>query len=91
VDTELLGFFPLLNPHILTQTLRYTLGRGIERDPYHPVVIRTSLSRNVGNRFPDVRDEIVCAFSDLLPFKDAGAFIPGRLLLRQLIHSQMSG
>ncbi|KAJ7780167.1 cytochrome P450 [Mycena maculata] len=48
---------------------RYTLGRGIERDPYHPTVIRTSLSRNVGNRFPDVRDEIVCAFSELLPLQ----------------------
>ncbi|KAF7317664.1 Cytochrome P450 [Mycena kentingensis (nom. inval.)] len=46
---------------------RYTLGRGIERDPYHPAVIRTSLSRNVGSRFPDIRDEIVCAFGDLLP------------------------
>ncbi|KAJ7068908.1 cytochrome P450 [Mycena belliarum] len=48
----------------------YTLGRGIERDPYHPTVIRTSLSRNVGNRFPDVRDEIVCSLSELLPLTD---------------------
>ncbi|KAJ7233059.1 cytochrome P450 [Mycena rebaudengoi] len=69
---EDLSFHQSTNEFLQT---RYTLGRGIERDPYHPVVIRTSLSRNVGNRFPDVRDEIVCAFSDLLPFKDADEWI----------------
>ncbi|KAJ6568361.1 cytochrome P450 [Mycena vulgaris] len=64
---EDLSFHQSTNEFLQT---RYTLGRGIERDPYHPTVIRTSLSRNVGTRFPDVRDEIVCSFSELLPLKD---------------------
>jgi hypothetical protein len=51
---------------------RYTLGRGCERDPYHPAVIRTSLTRNVGHRFPDVRDEIVCSFANLIPLQGEG-------------------
>ncbi|KAJ7065402.1 cytochrome P450 [Mycena amicta] len=63
---EDLSFHQSTNEFLQT---RYTLGRGIERDSYHPVVIRTSLSRNVGSRFPDVRDEIVCCFADLLPLQ----------------------
>ncbi|KAJ6457419.1 cytochrome P450 [Mycena vitilis] len=61
---EDLSFHQSTNEFLQT---RYTLGRGCERDPYHPAVIRTSLTRNVGQRFPDVRDEIACSFSDLIP------------------------
>ncbi|KAJ7333989.1 cytochrome P450 [Mycena albidolilacea] len=44
----------------------YTLGRTIAQNPYHQLTVRTSLTRNLHTRFPDVRDEIVCAFGDAL-------------------------
>ncbi|KAJ6624416.1 cytochrome P450 [Mycena sp. CBHHK59/15] len=43
-----------------------TLGRAIGENPYHQITIRTSLTRNLHRCFPDVRDEIVCAFDDVL-------------------------
>ncbi|KAK7031683.1 cytochrome P450 monooxygenase 51 [Favolaschia claudopus] len=64
---EELSFHKSTNEFLQT---RYTLGRGCERDPYHPAVIRTSLTRNVGQRFPDLRDEIVCSLADLIPQSD---------------------
>ncbi|KAJ7498063.1 cytochrome P450 [Mycena galericulata] len=80
---EDLSFHQSTNEFLQT---RYTLGRGIERDPYHPTVIRTSLSRNVGNRFPDVRDEIVCSFSELLPLHDQEWFaVPAYDTMMQVI------
>ena len=35
-------------------------------------VIKTSLTRNIGKRFPDVREEIVAAFNDHIPVKSDG-------------------
>ncbi|KAJ7333990.1 cytochrome P450 [Mycena albidolilacea] len=49
----------------MTQT-KYTLGRSISEDPYHQLTVRSSLTRNLHTCFPDVRDEIVCAFDDVL-------------------------
>ncbi|KAF7309424.1 Cytochrome P450 [Mycena indigotica] len=81
---EDLSFHQSTNEFLQT---RYTLGRGIERDPYHPVVIRTSLSRNVGSRFPDVRDEIVCSFADLLVLQgnDQWLAVPAYSTMMQVI------
>jgi cytochrome P450 len=45
---------------------RYTMGIDMVKDPYHQLTVRTSLTRNLHTRFPDVRDEIVCAFDDVL-------------------------
>ncbi|KAJ7774437.1 cytochrome P450 [Mycena olivaceomarginata] len=36
------------------------------KDPYHHHAIRTTLTRNLHACFPDVKDEIVCAFNDVL-------------------------
>ncbi|KAJ7137551.1 cytochrome P450 [Mycena crocata] len=36
-------------------------------NPYHDNVVRSTLTRNLGRCFPDVHDEIVCAFDDVLP------------------------
>ncbi|KAJ7666364.1 cytochrome P450 [Mycena rosella] len=44
----------------------YTMGPGITRAPYHVEAIRGSLTRNLGRCFPEVRDEIVHAFEDIL-------------------------
>ncbi|KAJ7101571.1 cytochrome P450 [Mycena belliarum] len=43
-----------------------TMGRAIATNAYHIHAIRTSLTRNLHRCFPDVRDEIVCAFDDIL-------------------------
>ncbi|KAJ7269724.1 cytochrome P450 [Mycena rebaudengoi] len=44
----------------------FTMGRSIQKNSYHQATIRTSLTRNLHRCFPDVRDEIVCAFDDVL-------------------------
>jgi hypothetical protein len=54
----------------------YTLGRTIAQNPYHQLTVRTTLTRNLHTRFPDVRDEIVCAFGDALPLQGSGTALP---------------
>ncbi|KAJ7119729.1 cytochrome P450 [Mycena epipterygia] len=44
----------------------HTMGRALAENPYHQNTIRTSLTRNLHRCFPDVRDEIVYAFDDVL-------------------------
>ncbi|KAJ7438633.1 cytochrome P450 [Mycena galericulata] len=50
----------------------YTVGPEITANPYHTVVIRGSLTRNLVRCFPQVRDEIVHAFDDVLALEDKG-------------------
>ncbi|KAJ7835038.1 hypothetical protein B0H13DRAFT_1507483, partial [Mycena leptocephala] len=45
---------------------KHTMGRAIAEDPYHQQTIRTSLTRNLHTRFPDIKDEIICSFKDVL-------------------------
>ncbi|KAJ7906083.1 cytochrome P450 [Mycena leptocephala] len=42
------------------------MGPGLTTNPYHVLAIRGSLTRNLGRCFPEVRDEIVHAFDDVL-------------------------
>lgn len=51
------------------------MGWGIEKDPYHAGVVRTSMTRNLSALFPEVRDEIVVAFDDLLPLQGKGPLL----------------
>ncbi|KAJ7241340.1 cytochrome P450 [Mycena haematopus] len=44
----------------------FTMGRDLMDNPYHLHAIRTTLTRNLHACFPDVRDEIICAFDDVL-------------------------
>ncbi|KAG6915977.1 hypothetical protein DXG01_009029 [Tephrocybe rancida] len=48
----------------------YTMGPEIRYDFYHVNVVKTSLTRSLVNRFPDVQDEIVAAFKDYMPATD---------------------
>ncbi|PPQ77969.1 hypothetical protein CVT26_005274 [Gymnopilus dilepis] len=48
----------------------YTLGRQIRMDPYHVGIVRTPLTRNIAARFSDIKDEIVTAFSEIIPAKE---------------------
>jgi hypothetical protein len=52
--------------------MRYTFGDELVYDPYHVPVIRTTLNRNLGVCFPDIQDEIVHAFDDILALKGNG-------------------
>jgi hypothetical protein len=45
----------------------WTLGPGIGTDPYHIPIIRSQLTRNLGNFFSDLRDELVLAFEEIIP------------------------
>ncbi|KAF8061617.1 cytochrome P450 [Lyophyllum atratum] len=49
----------------------YTIGREIHYDPYHIAAIRSTLTRRLVERFPDVQDEIVTAFAEHIPATDA--------------------
>ncbi|KAJ6570329.1 cytochrome P450 [Mycena sp. CBHHK59/15] len=44
----------------------FTMGSDMRLNTYHLTTIRSSLTKNLAPRFPDVHDEIVCAFEDLL-------------------------
>ncbi|KAJ6451927.1 cytochrome P450 [Mycena sanguinolenta] len=50
--------------------LDYTLGPEINANPYHIPVILGSVTRNLGRCFPEVRDEIVCSFKDVVVLDD---------------------
>ncbi|KAJ7445860.1 cytochrome P450 [Mycena latifolia] len=53
-----------------TLQVAYLMGAEIEDDPYHHHTVRTTLTRNLGRCLPEVKDEIVCAFSDVLPLEN---------------------
>ncbi|KAF7367730.1 hypothetical protein MSAN_00836900 [Mycena sanguinolenta] len=46
--------------------MKFTMGREIVENHYHMDLVRTTLTRNLHKCFPDVRDEIICAFDDVL-------------------------
>ncbi|KAJ7888872.1 cytochrome P450 [Mycena olivaceomarginata] len=49
--------------------IKQVIGRAIGENPYHQITIRTSLTRNLHACFPEVRDEIACAFEDVLQLR----------------------
>ncbi|TCD62558.1 hypothetical protein EIP91_006736 [Steccherinum ochraceum] len=48
----------------------YTFGNEAHNNPYHIPIIRTSLTRNLGVLYPEVRDELVTASNELIPPSD---------------------
>jgi hypothetical protein len=55
--------------------MKLSLGEETFGDPYHIQVIRTVLTKNIAAKFPDMRDEIVQSFRDILAIDDGGTFI----------------
>lgn len=55
--------------------MRYTLGRAFDDSPYHIAVIRSPLTRNLSNRFDDIRDEIVESFKDHIPATEGEVYL----------------
>ncbi|EEB92596.1 hypothetical protein MPER_08870, partial [Moniliophthora perniciosa FA553] len=50
----------------------YTAPYKLDTTPSHVDIIRTSLTRNIGARFADIRDEIIAAFDDNISAKENG-------------------
>jgi hypothetical protein len=51
---------------------RYTLGDEVHDIPYHIAVVRSQLTRNIGKMYPEIRDEVVTAFDEVLDLRGYG-------------------
>lgn len=47
--------------------VEHTIGWEVHHDPYHVGIVRSALTRSLVERFPDVQDEIVTAFTEHIP------------------------
>ncbi|EIW87324.1 cytochrome P450 [Coniophora puteana RWD-64-598 SS2] len=66
--------------------IEYTLGPPIHHDPFHIPIIRSQLTRNLGNLYADIRDEIATAFNDELPLKgDEWLEVPALSMIQQVV------
>ncbi|TDL14450.1 cytochrome P450 [Rickenella mellea] len=54
----------------LGEVLKYSLGQQLLDNTYHIHVLRTQLTRNLDSVFPDVKDEIMTAFEEIIPSSD---------------------
>ncbi|KAF9225200.1 cytochrome P450 [Gyrodon lividus] len=52
-----------------TLKVKYMMGQQIDANPYHVRIIRSQLTRNLGILSPDIRDEIVTAFEEILDLR----------------------
>ncbi|KAJ3812195.1 cytochrome P450 [Lentinula aff. lateritia] len=67
----------------------YTMEPHILENPYHFRFIHLSLTRDLGGRFPELKEEVIAAFSELVPPTDSEEFI---LILRDFhLTSQETG
>ncbi|KAH0837765.1 hypothetical protein J3R83DRAFT_5943 [Lanmaoa asiatica] len=48
------------------------MGSEVHHNPYHITVIRSQLTRNIGVLYPELRDEIITAFHEILNLKGDG-------------------
>ncbi|KAJ3488342.1 hypothetical protein NLI96_g2932 [Meripilus lineatus] len=47
--------------------IKYTLGKSLRDDPYHVEIIRSQLTRHIARELPAIHDEIVEAFTEVIP------------------------
>ena len=52
--------------------VEHTLGPNVHHNPYHVAVVRLYLTRNVEVLFPEIRDEIVASFAEVLDLTGNG-------------------
>ncbi|EJD07466.1 cytochrome P450 [Fomitiporia mediterranea MF3/22] len=65
---------------------RWTLGEKLIRDTYHITTVRNQLTRSLALLFDDIRDEIICAFGDIIPVKgDDWVAIPALDMVRHVV------
>ena len=60
--------------HWQRNNFNYALGGGgaKEEAPFHISVVRSQLTRNIGTLYPQIRDEIVTSFDEVLDLKENG-------------------
>ncbi|KAJ7247865.1 cytochrome P450 [Mycena haematopus] len=63
----------------------HTIGHEQHHDPYQIAVIRSAMTRNIGACFPDIRNEVVAAFEDLVPAKDEWISVPAMQTILPII------
>ncbi|KAF8549327.1 cytochrome P450 [Imleria badia] len=49
--------------------IEYTLGPEVHHNPYHVAVVRSHLTRNLEVLYPEIRDEIVTSFAEVLDLR----------------------
>ena len=52
--------------------MNYTIGSELLQNMYHVEVVRSHLTRNLSNLYPEIRDEIFLAFDEVLDLRDNG-------------------
>ncbi|KAK1217072.1 hypothetical protein PQX77_020283 [Marasmius sp. AFHP31] len=63
----------------------YTLGKSLHYDPYQVKTVKGTMTRNIQVRFVEVRDEVVTAFSELMPPRDDWEIIDVNPTMHQII------
>ncbi|TCD68632.1 hypothetical protein EIP91_010287 [Steccherinum ochraceum] len=63
----------------------YTLGPTIHSNGYHIPIIRTTLTRNLGALFPDVRDELASAFTEIIPPTNEWTKVPALATMMKVV------
>ena len=48
------------------------MGPEIHHNPYHIPIVGIQLTRNIGTLYPEIREEIVAAFDDVLDLRGNG-------------------
>ncbi|KAJ3557279.1 hypothetical protein NP233_g11785 [Leucocoprinus birnbaumii] len=59
-----------------TMHIEYTLGRKADEDSYHNMTIRSPLTRQMMNKFDEIRDEIVQSFAEYIPLAEDWVTVP---------------
>ncbi|PSS38083.1 hypothetical protein PHLCEN_2v63 [Hermanssonia centrifuga] len=63
----------------------WTLGRSLNHNRYHIPLVRGPLTRNIGALFPEIRDEIVAAFGDVIPVADDWVKVPALKTMMRIV------
>ncbi|KAG6380640.1 cytochrome P450 [Boletus reticuloceps] len=65
--------------------IEYLLGREVYQNPYHIAVIRLHLTRNIEALYPEIRDEIVTSFRELLdPKANEWKYVPALSIIQKI-------
>lgn len=66
-------------------SVEFTLGPSVLHNPYHIPIIRSTLTRNLGAVFPDVREELADAFNHEIPPGDEWVKVPALKTIMQIV------
>ncbi|KZO94404.1 cytochrome P450 [Calocera viscosa TUFC12733] len=62
--------------HNESLSIDYTMGRAVTEDGWQIQVMRKQMTQSLGAKFPDIHDEIACAFEDELALPNNGEWTP---------------